>query len=97
MKTVTLSTRIDEAEAKIIDQLAKENGVDRATFLKQLLKKGLEDYTFTKAISYYRRGKISLSRAAEMANISIRDFIAQLPGMEVELNYDLEDLTVDLK
>ncbi len=97
MKTVTLSTRFDENEAKIIDQLAKEDGLDRSTFLKQLLRKGLEEYKLTKALDEYRRRRISLSRAAEIADLTIRDFISRVPEIGIELNYSINDLKYDIQ
>ena len=86
MKTITLSTRLEENEAQIIDQCAKEDGLDRSTFLKQLLKKGLEEYMLKKALNLYRKHIVSL-----------RDFISRLPAGGAELNYSLDDLKHDAK
>jgi len=96
MKTITLSTKLDEDDAKMIDQFAKDNGLDQSTFLKQLLRKGLDEYKFNKAINEYRQGKISLSRAAEISELNIRDIISRLPEMNVELNYNIDDLSNDI-
>lgn len=96
MKTITLSTKLDEDDAKMIDQFAKDNGLDQFTFLKQLLRKGLDEYKFNKAISEYRQGKISLSRAAEISGLNIRNIISRLPEMKVELNYNIDDLSNDM-
>ncbi len=96
MKTITLSTRLDEDDAKMIDQFAKDNGLDQSTFLKQLLRKGLDEYKFNKAINECRQGKISLSRAADISGLNIRDMISRLPEMNVELNYNIDDLSHDI-
>ena len=96
MKTIPISTRLDENEAKIIDQFAKEDGLDRSTFLKKLLKKGLEEYKLTKALTLYRRGSISLSRAAEITGLALRDLVSRLPETNSELNYYPDDLKQDI-
>jgi predicted HTH domain antitoxin len=80
----------------MIDQFAKDNGLDQSTFLKQLLRKGIDEYKFNKAINEYRQGKISLSRAAEISGLNIRYIISRLPEMNVELNYNIDDLSHDI-
>ena len=48
------------------------------------------------AADAHRRGAATLSRAAEMAGLSLRDFIARMRSANLELNYSLDDLAKDL-
>ena len=41
MATVTLSTRLAKEDARKIDELAANLGLDRGALLKQLIRKGL--------------------------------------------------------
>jgi len=43
----------------------------------------------------YRRGIITLSRAAEIAELSLRDILLRLSEESIELNYDLRELQLD--
>ncbi len=97
MSTVTLSTRLAEEEARKIDELAGRLGLDRGSLLKQLIRKGYRDVQVETALSAYRRGTISLSRAAEMAELSLRDILLRLPEESIELNYSVADLSRDLE
>ncbi len=97
MATVTLSTRLAKEEANKIDELAANLGLDRGAVLKQLIRKGLKEIQIERALDGYRRGKITLSRAAEMAELSLRDILLRLPEESVELNYDVEELRRDLE
>ncbi len=97
MATVTLSTRLAKEEANKIDELAANLGLDRGAVLKQLIRKGLKEIQIERALDGYRRGTITLSRAAEMAELSLRDILLRLPEESVELNYDVKELRRDLE
>ncbi len=97
MSTTTLSTRLTEKEARKIDQLAVELGLDRGSLLKQLIRKGYRDVQVEMALHSYRQGAITLSRAAEMTELGLRDILLRLPEESIELNYDLNELKRDLE
>ena len=79
ISTVTLSTRLAKDEARKIDELAGELGLDRGSLLKQLIRNGYADIQTGRALDAYRHGTITLSRAAEIASLSLRDMLLQLP------------------
>lgn len=97
MATVTLSTRMAKEEARKIDELAANLGLDRGAVLKQLIRKGLKEIQIERALDGYRRGTITLSRAAEIAELTLRDILLRLPEESVEFNYDVEELRRDLE
>ena len=97
METIILSTRLASDEAKKIDELAADLGLDRGALLKQLIRKGLKDIQTERAFDAYRRGIITLSRAAELAELSLRDILLRLPEEAIELNYDARELQRDLR
>lgn len=49
------------------------------------------------ALELYREGRLSLGKAAEMAGLSLREFLYEMRVRGVPLNYDLEELGEDLK
>lgn len=97
MKTVTVSMRLPESEVKRLERLANATGLDRSTLMKQALKKGCKYLFIENACSAYQQGKVTLSRAAEMAEISIREMLLHLPEFHLELNYDAHDFNEDFK
>lgn len=96
MPTTTLSTRLDEAEAALIDELAENAGFDRSTFVKLLLRRGITAVRMGQAVDAYRAGQVSLARAAETAGISVWDFVSQMDSYGLELHYGAADLNADL-
>lgn len=97
MGTITLSTRMAKNEALKIDELAADLGLDRGALLKQLIRKGLREIQTERALEAYRRGTITLSRAAEIAELNLRDILLLLPEESIELNYDVRELQRDLE
>ena len=97
MSTVILSTRVDREEAEKIDALAVELGLDRASLLKQIIRKGYRNIQTERALGAYKRGVISLSRAAEISGMSLRDILLLLPQESIELNYNFQELRRDLQ
>ena len=97
MGTITLSARLAKDEAKKIDELAADLGLDRGALLKQLIRKGLKDIQTERALDAYRRGTITLSRAAEIAELTLRDILLLLPEESIELNYDVREFQRDME
>lgn len=96
MKTMTLSVRLDADEVRLLDQVAARDGLDRSAMLKRFLRRGYADYRYEKACTAYRRGEVSLSRAAEMAGLNLLDFLARFPDVGLELNLTPDDLRREL-
>ena len=97
MQTVTISMRLQRDEVGQLAEAARQSGMERSTFLKRALRRGAQDMMFEKACDAYRRGEATLSRAAEMAGVSLRDMLLRLRGADLQLNYTAEDLDKDLR
>ena len=97
MRTVTVSMRLPKAEAEKLAQVAREVGVERATLLKRAVRRGTQDILFEEACRAYRVGEATLSRAAEIAGLGLRDMMRRMREADLELNYAVEDLEKDLR
>ncbi|MEI8241788.1 MAG: UPF0175 family protein [bacterium] len=97
MPTVTLSMRLPRQEAGRLAQLAIDLDMERSSFLKRALKRGAADLMFEHACQAYRNGDVTLSRAAEMAGLPLRDLLQRLHEAGLELNYDGSELQKDLR
>lgn len=95
--TFTISTRLPKKEVKEIEAFAKEEDLDKSTFVKKLIHKSLEEYKIEYAFSLYKEGKVSLGKAAQIAGKSLWDMIELMKKYDVYLNYTIEDLERDIK
>lgn len=96
MKTMTLSLRLDAAEVKQLDETAKREGLDRSALLKRLVRLGYADHRLETACAAYRRGAVTLSRAAEMAGLSVNELLARFPEAGLQMNLSSDDLRGEL-
>ncbi len=95
--TTTISMRLPKNEVGHLNKLAVLLNFDRATFLKKALRQGIEDLVFEQVCQAYRNGEITLSKAAEMAGMSLREMLARMPSSRLELNYGVDDLSEDMQ
>ena len=58
---------------------------------------GLKQYIIQDAINIYIEGKVSMEKAAELADISIWKFLDVLKERKIPIRYDLEDIRKEIK
>ena len=97
MKTVTVSLRLPAAEAERLERAAQGMGVERSTLLRLALRRGAQALLLERACDAYRRGEVTLSRAAEMADLQVREMILKLREQDVTLSYGPDELATDLR
>ncbi|MFH1567736.1 MAG: UPF0175 family protein [Gemmatimonadota bacterium] len=85
------------AEYARLEQLARELGTERSTLLKRALRRGAEDLMFERACQAYRAGEATLSRAAEMAGLPLRNLIPRLRDADLEPSCGVEEIEEDLR
>jgi predicted HTH domain antitoxin len=70
----TISARLpDELEAELDAYLQEEN-LDRSTAIRKLLSEGLEEWRRERALEQLAAGKISFTKAADIADMSVWEF-----------------------
>jgi len=71
MTEVTISARIPKVLEKELERLMREEHLEKSAALRKLLHMGLKNYRLEKALAELGEGRISLSRAAEDAGMSV--------------------------
>jgi predicted HTH domain antitoxin len=94
---VTVTTRVDEELVKIIDRIAKEEGMDRSTVIRRFLLRAVKEWMIEKSLKEYEQGKLTLWQAAERCGLSLWEMINEVKKREVHVPYTLEELKEDLK
>ncbi len=97
MSTVTLSMRLPRSEVARLEAAARAMDSERSAFLKRALQRGAADLMFERACQAYRDQEATLSRAAEMAGLTLRDMMHRMQRAGLELNYGVDDLARDLQ
>ena len=94
---VTVTTRVEEELAKIIDSIAKREGMDRSTVIRRFLLRAVKDWLIEKSLDEYEEGKLTLWQAAEKCSLSLWEVINEVKKREIHVPYTLEELREDLK
>ncbi len=94
---VTLTTRVDEKLAKLIDEVAREEGMDRSTVIRRFLVRAVRDWLIERNLKEYEEGKVTLWQAADRCNISLWEMIEEARKREIRIPYTLEDLMEDIE
>ena len=96
-KAITVSTRLFPEDVKEIEEFTKKEHLDKATFIRKLIHKALQEYKVEHALDLYKEGKVSLWKAAEIAGRNLWEMIEILSSKGMTINYDLQELEKDLK
>jgi len=92
-----LSVRVPREVRKMLEELARLEGRDRAEIAREILAKGVREKRIEVAARLYREGKATLWKAAEIAGLSLWEMIAELKRRNLELQYGPRELEEDLK
>lgn len=92
-----IGIRLDDTTLKKIEELTKEEEIDRSTAIRKLVKIGYDRLMKQKAFDKYRKGKVSLSGAAKIAGITIWEMEQFMTGQGFVSQYSIEDLKNEIK
>lgn len=94
MKTVT--TRIPEGDEKALAELERELSADRSEVLRRLIRQGLSDWRKEKALDQLRDHRITVRKAAELADVSYVEMLTLASEAGIDVGYTTDDLERDL-
>mgnify|MGYP001123464260 CR=1 FL=1 len=94
--TEVVSTRVPNELAKDLAKIEEVEKADRATIVRKLLARAVEEWKKEYALSLYREDKISLWRAARLAGITLREMMDFAVEKNVPFKYSEKDLEEDL-
>lgn len=80
----TLAVRVPEETEREIREMAEREKLDKATAVRALLQRGIDDWRRETALELLREGKVTFAKAAEMARLSLWEFadLVKVSGVE---------------
>lgn len=95
--TEVISARIPDEVAKDLKEIEKEEKSDRATIIRKLLARGIEQWKMERALRLYREGKVTLWRAARLADVTLREMMQLAAREGIQFKYTTKDLEEDIE
>jgi len=94
--TEIISARIPDDIAKDLKEIEKEEKTDRATLVRKLLARAIEQWKVERALRLYREGKVTLWRAARLGGITLREMMELAAKQGIQFKYTSKDLEEDI-
>ncbi|MSQ31874.1 MAG: hypothetical protein EXR59_01350 [Dehalococcoidia bacterium] len=97
MKEQMVGSRLPENLIKDLELIEGNEQTDRSTTIRKLLLKATRDWKLQHFANAYAEGKLSASKAAAEAGVSMWEMLAYLKQNKVPAQYDAEEWEQDLK
>lgn len=82
---------------KEIEKLQKILNMDKSTVIRHLLSKSIREFKIETAVNEYKKGKLSLGKAAELADINLWEFIEICRKNQIQLELTEEEAEMGIE
>ena len=89
---IPLNIRVDKRLLKELEHFTEEQHLDKAAFLREVIRKGFENAKQQMVLRLYARKEISASEVCDRLGLNPWEFFDLLKAHNAYLNLDLEDL-----
>jgi len=96
-KLVSMGIRLPQELLEAIEEKAKEDNTDKSTVIRQILASAIKEHQKEKAAQLYKEGKITITTAAKIANLTVHEMIDYLIKSGYKTEYTLEDFRREIK
>ncbi|MAF13571.1 MAG: hypothetical protein CMI53_01625 [Parcubacteria group bacterium] len=88
-----MSIRLSPEDIKMINEIATREKIDKSTAVRELVEMGKVYF----AISKYKEGKISIGKAAEIADLPLSEIMDLFADLGIRSNLTMEDYLAGAK
>jgi predicted HTH domain antitoxin len=83
--------------AKDLEKIGKEEKTNRATVVRKLLAQAIADWKLNRALTFYSEEKITLWKAAKIAELPIWEMMEVIKQRKVPFRHAHEDFREDFE
>ena len=94
---IFLGARIEPEIIDIVDKVAKDKGTDRTGAIKVLISIGYKELNLEKVIDLYRKGKISIDKAAKISCLSVSEMMDEIAKEGIKSDESIEEYIEGVK
>ena len=89
---ITISARIEKEILEEIEKIVQKQDIDRSVAIRNLLKIGIHEYKIKEVLELLRKKKITVWKAAEIADLTYREILNKLREYNVPFPIPKEEL-----
>ncbi len=94
---ISLGIRLDKEIVEELNRIADEEHVDRTTVIRKLISSAIENYKKSVILRRYEKGKISISKAAQDAGLTVEEIEEYMIREGYKSKYSTKDLLRELE
>ena len=87
-----LTIRLERNELERLKEISKKEEVELGSLLQEIVKLGILAWKKKRALELYKKGEVTLSKAAEMCGLTIYDLIDEIRRQNIPITVYTEDL-----
>jgi len=92
-----IAARFPKSSVEKLEEIAREEHVDKSTVVARALQRYIRDWRLERALSLYREGKVTLWKAAGIAEVSLWEMIDIVKQRKIPMQYTFEDFKEDFE
>jgi len=96
-KMRVIAARFPRTSAEELKKIAEEEQVDKSTVIARALQRYIKEWKLEKALTLYREGKVTLWKAAKIADISLWEIMDIVRQKKIPMQYAFEDFKEDFE
>ena len=86
-----LGARIEQEIMDIVERVAEERNVDKTAAIKTLVTVGWKELRLEKAVQLYRKGEVSVDKAAKIAGLTVSEMMNEIAMSGVRSDETVEE------
>lgn len=95
-KEELVAARLPEQLVAALRKIEEVEQADRSTVVRKLLYRAVTEWKQEQAAKRYGEGKLTLERAAQEADVSVREMMEYVRERKITGQYDVKDLEADM-
>jgi predicted HTH domain antitoxin len=92
-QTSVVTIRLSKNDLTRVEAVQKIEKVDRSALIKEFIENGLRD----RVLCFYKAGKLTQRRAAELLGITLREFLELLEAEGIPINWSTDSIKQYMK
>lgn len=93
----SISARIPDEDEEVLEEVAALLDEDKSSVIRRALREGLSEIRIRRAIERYQSGEISTNQAAQMAGVSVAEWLEIARDRNLTSQLSPDDLDTDVE
>lgn len=92
----SISARIPDEDEEDLEEVAALLGVDKSSVIRRALREGLAEIRIRRAIERYQSGEVSTNQAAQIAGVSVAEWLELARDRNLTSQLSPDDLETEV-